>query len=296
MNSIISYPNRGNYGKNNYRGNCSGFVIKDLVKHFKPNDFVDATLGGSTSADVCKELNLPFIGLDLHTGFDITQHSIYQAIGKRFSDMVFTHPPYHDMIKYQAERAKHGLSDFNGNDLSNCKSIDEFLEMSQIMLLNQRHATANGGVYTTLIGDYRKNGNFYSFQADYQKMMPKNELKSVVIKVQHNVMSDSKNYGGSFIPIQHEYLIVWQKSIVSMVSVITDKIREFQKAISSTWRNLVRIALMALGGESALPRIYSEIEKIAGDKLASNKNWQAKIRQTLQKHFNNVERGVWGLA
>ncbi len=36
MQSIISYKERGRYGKPNYRGNCSGFIIKDLIEHFYP--------------------------------------------------------------------------------------------------------------------------------------------------------------------------------------------------------------------------------------------------------------------
>ena len=38
-----------------------------------------------------------------------------------------------------------------------------------------------------------------------------------------------------------------------------------------------------------------EIEKVAGQLIAKNENWKAKIRQTLQKHYTNVERGVWAL-
>ena len=45
MNSVISYPDRGQYGRNDYRGNCSGYVIKDLIKQFypgsKPKKFVE---------------------------------------------------------------------------------------------------------------------------------------------------------------------------------------------------------------------------------------------------------------
>ena len=29
MQSIVSYPDRGTYGRNDYRGNCSGLLIKD---------------------------------------------------------------------------------------------------------------------------------------------------------------------------------------------------------------------------------------------------------------------------
>lgn len=45
MQSIISYENRGNYGDSSYRGNCSGYVIRDLIKQFypgsKPKKFIE---------------------------------------------------------------------------------------------------------------------------------------------------------------------------------------------------------------------------------------------------------------
>ncbi len=34
MESVVSYMERGKYGNSKYRGNCSGFVIKDLIKQF----------------------------------------------------------------------------------------------------------------------------------------------------------------------------------------------------------------------------------------------------------------------
>lgn len=45
MESIISYIDRGKYGNSNYRGNCSGYIISDLIKQFypysKPKKFVE---------------------------------------------------------------------------------------------------------------------------------------------------------------------------------------------------------------------------------------------------------------
>lgn len=298
MNSIVSYPERDNkYGKNSYRGNCSGLLIKDLIEHFKPKVFVDVCMGSGTSQDVCRELGVTYHGLDLHKGVDFTKDSVLKAIGGQFGDLVFSHPPYAGMINYTAERQKHGLHvGANENDTSLCKSVDEFLEMTQVMLLNQREATRNGGIYCSLIGDMRKNGVFHSFQADMVKMMPKNELMSVVIKQQHNTMSGNKTYYGNTIFIHHEYLLIWKKTAKTLAAVAWDKAKELQNNMHATWRSFVRIALMNLGGQATLDRIYQEIENIAGDKVRNNPNHKAKVRQTLQMHFNNVERGVWAVA
>jgi hypothetical protein len=51
-------------------------------------------------------------------------------------------------------------------DTSHCNSVEEFISKSQVMLLNQREATKEGGIYCTLIGDQRGGslgkGNFRS--------------------------------------------------------------------------------------------------------------------------------------
>ena len=32
--SVCSYPQRGNYGKSGYRGNCTGYIIRDFVESY----------------------------------------------------------------------------------------------------------------------------------------------------------------------------------------------------------------------------------------------------------------------
>ena len=291
MESIISYPNRGPFGKSNYRGNCSGHVLIDLIKHFKPTLLVDVCKGSGTSEDVCNTLNIPYVGLDLHTGFDFTKDYVLNHLEKP-ADLVFSHPPYHNMIDYKKERNKHGLIT-EGNDISNLSSPEEFLEYSQLMLMNQREATIQGGIYTSLIGDYRKNGAFHSFQSDYINMMPKDELISVTIKAQHNCLSSSNSYSGNFIPIMHEYLLVWKKKSTTLFSFLNQKIEELQNLYNATWKNIIKIALMQLEGQAPLTDIYLEVSRIAPERIIKNQNYRAKVRQTLQQHFNHVERGVW---
>jgi hypothetical protein len=215
MKSVVSYPNRGQWGKSNWRGNTSGHIIKDMIEHFKPKLFVDACEGSGTSRDVCKEMGIGYVGLDLYKGQDFTKDYILSSIPHP-ADICFTHPPYHDMIAYSGN--VYGNEPLAG-DTSRCLSPEEFISKSQVMLLNQREATRGNGVYATLIGDHRKNGEFRSYQSDFIQMMPKNELLSVTIKLQHNCLSDKRVYSGNFIPIMHEYLIIWKKKSQSFFGV-----------------------------------------------------------------------------
>lgn len=292
MKSVVSYPNRGPWGKSNWRGNTSGHIIVDLIEHFKPQTFVDVCCGSDTSGDVCRDLGIAYHGLDLFKGNDFTRDYVLSAIG-RPADMVFSHPPYHSMIQYSGNMYGTPLE----ADTSRCQSVEEFLEKSNVMLLNQREATRENGIYCTLIGDHRsKEIGFRSYQADFIKMMPASELLSVTIKLQHNVMSDTRVYSSnSFVPIAHEYLLIWKRSAATLFQIAWEGAKEIKAQIASTWRAAIRIALMRLGGKARLEDIYREVEMCTGHKIANNIHYKAKIRQELQKHYVNVERGVWAV-
>ena len=295
MQSILSYAERGNYGNSSWRGNTTGFIIKEMIEHFNPTLFVDACEGSKTSRDVCKEMNIDYVGLDLYNGQDFTKDLIVQEL-PREADICFTHPPYHSMIQYSGN--VYGEHPIEG-DTSRCKNPDEFIEKSHLMLLNQREATRTNGIYSTLIGDHRGGtlgkGNFRSYQADFINLMPKDELLSVTIKLQHNCLSNNKKYSGSFIPIMHEYLLLWKKKHKSIIQISLDRAITHKQYIATTWRNAIRISMMRLGERATLKTIYIEVEKVAENLIKNNPNYKAKVRQTLQKHYKNVERGVWSI-
>lgn len=290
MESVLSFPNRGKWGKSNYRGNCSGYVILELLNHFNPKFFVDVCEGSGTSKEVCLENSVNYAGFDLSTGFDFTNDYVLSQI-ECPADIVFSHPPYHNMIKYSGNM----WGDKSKNDTSQCSKYEEFLEKSQTMLMNQREATRENGIYCTLIGDYRKNGVFKSTQADFISLLPKDELISVTIKLQHNSKSNFKSYSGSFIPIMHEYLLVWKKSDKSLYAISFSIANDANNLIATTWRNAIRMAFIKLGGEAPLSEIYKEVEFVAQGLIAKNSHWKEKIRQTLQRHYKNVQRGTWAV-
>jgi len=291
MKSIVSYPDRGRWGKSNWRGNTTGHIIVDLIEQFRPRLFVDVCEGSGTSGDVCKEMGVPYVGLDLHKGNDFTRDFVLSQLPYP-ADFCFSHIPYWNMVTYSGEVWG---KEAHSSDLSRSPSYEEFLEKSNVMLLNQREAVRNGKYYATLVGDLRKNGVYHSLQADFIKMMPSNELSSVVIKEQHNMMSNRVSYSGNFIPIVHEYLLIWKRSSQSLFMCTWEKAKEIKRQIASTWRAAIRIALMKLDGKGTLKEIYEEVEKIAKDLIEKNQHWKAKIRQQLQIYFTSVERGVWSI-
>ncbi len=294
--SVISHPTRGKWGKSSWRGNCSGHVYKDIFEQLRPETFCDPMVGSGTSVEVASEMGIEAFGLDLHSGFNILRHSILDATGKPV-DLCLSHPPYHDMIVYSGNVYPGEHPD----DLSRCADPEEFMDKLQQALLNQREAVNHGGFYGTIIGDLRRNGHYWSFQADAIARMPADELRAVLIKAQHNVQSASRQYAGMRLPrVAHEYILLWQRPdrSVALLSTLSSMAHSQQRRLRGSWKAVVRQALVSLGGEAPLSRLYEAVAENAPDKLAGHQHWREKVRQTLYVNdwFAPVERGVWRVA
>ncbi|TXI82988.1 MAG: hypothetical protein E6Q40_11690 [Cupriavidus sp.] len=296
--SILRFPERGPWGASSWRGNCSGYIYQDLFKRLKPQVFVDPMVGSGTSVEVAKEMGIEAYGLDLHSGFNILRMSIASAVGKE-ADLCISHPPYGGMVLYSGEQ----WGDPHPDDLSRCVDDEDFHQKMQVALLNQREATRAGGYYGTIIGDWRRQGRYTSYQAECISRMPADELAAVIIKEQFNTTSGRTNYTGKLaLPmILHEYILLWRKPRQVMAFLDTLKVlaQEQQARLSGTWKSIVRLALLELGGDAPLDRLYEHVAKGAPDRLAANPHWQAKVRQTLNSNLNDfqsVERGHWRLA
>lgn len=294
MNSIISYPERGPWGDSAWRGNCSGHIYRDLFLQLKPKTFVDPMCGSNTSIEVAKEMGITAVGLDLHQGFNAVNHSILNTVGYQ-SDLVLSHPPYGGMIVYSGNV----WGEADDADLSRCASDEEFHAKMQTVLLNQRDSTLPGKYYGTIIGDYRKNGKYVSYQAEMIARMPSEELAAVIIKAQHNCMSDAKAYSNLKLPrIVHEYILLWQKKSMPVLVMLGNIAREQAARLKETWKSVINLVLQRLGGKASLKEIYEEVAAAAPDKCVQNPSWQAKVRQVLNStdRYTSSERGVWQFA
>lgn len=295
--SILSFPERGKWGKSSWRGNCSGYIYKALFEQYKPKTFCDPMMGSGTSIEVAQEMGIEAFGLDLHQGFNAIQDSIVERIGKQV-DFCHSHPPYGKMILYSSNvwgDKPHPA------DLSHCIDDEDFHEKLHMVLMNQREATKPGGYYGTLIGDLRANGQYVSYQAEQIARMPANELAAVLIKAQHNTVSGRNDYSKmKHMFITHEYIMLWQKpkAPLSLLFDLSAMAHQANRKLQSVWKVIVAHAMRTLGGKAALEDLYNRIAQDAPEKLKSNENWKAKVRQTLQLHsgFKSLERGVWAFA
>ena len=203
MTSVVSYPNRCTlWGDSRFRGNCDGRLFKNLVLRYKARRVADPMLGSGTTRDVVEGLNrfkkteISFWGSDLRKGFDLTR----QDIPCRF-DFVWIHPPYWNIVRY-SERA---------GDLSACGDYQEFRQMLMVCMERCYDALLVGGRLAVLIGDVRRQGQYTALINDILNF-PHGEIRSIIIKVQHNCTSDHKVYGRlEDPPIKHEYCVVFKR-------------------------------------------------------------------------------------
>lgn len=93
MSNVLSYPERGHWGKASWHGNASGHLYVDLFKMLMPRVFVDPMVGSRTSVQVAEEMGIEAYGLDLHSGFNILRDRIIDTV-KKEADLIVSHPPY----------------------------------------------------------------------------------------------------------------------------------------------------------------------------------------------------------
>ncbi len=207
LSSIVSYPDRGPWGDSSYRGNCSDWLVKDLILRFKARSVFDPAEGSGTVREVVaglnqyKRLGIDYEGRDLKKGWEI----LSEPLPDKCFDLVWYHPPYWDMIRYSEHPA----------DLSCCQTIEEFEARLVNSVERLFHVLRPGGVLAVLIGDKRKNGRYYPLVRKLLDYSGPGELKAVIIKVQHHCLSDRRTYRSTspfLIPVRHEYCLVFQKT------------------------------------------------------------------------------------
>lgn len=230
--SIWSFPYRGTWATHDakWRGNWSPYIPRNiLLRYSKEGDLVlDQFVGGGTTLIEAKLLNRNIIGVDvndiaLDRCKDKTDFEHEGANGKVYIckgdarnldfisessiDLICTHPPYADIIKYS--------EDIEG-DLSHLKVQDFLVEMKMVAAESYR-VLKKDKFCAILMGDTRQKGNIVPMSFDVMKIFQDVgfQLKELIIKEQHNCKTTeywkSKSVQYNFLLIAHEYLFVFKK-------------------------------------------------------------------------------------
>ena len=202
LTSLYHNAEAGNYGDRSYPGNCSGNLIKDLVRYFCPANVLDPMTGGGTCRDVCRELGIPVQSFDIHFGFDAADPASYRDLGQ--FDLIWLHPPYWRQKLYADDP----------RDLSRTPTLPAFLDRYQMLIAGCAGALAPGGKLAVLMGDYSdREAGFVPLVYWTKCLAFEAGLKqhcTDIIRFSHGASSSKKVYRSSFIPGLHDVCMIFE--------------------------------------------------------------------------------------
>lgn len=292
LTSFVGYPERGEGGDSRWRGNCAPEIVEAVVRYvldsklYYGKDISQFTLldpmsGSGTSGYVAQKLGIKHQLYDLNPTPNYGRGN-WNALKDEVAtsaDLIFWHPPYHDIIKYSGSIwGKPHL-----DDLSRCQDYEEFLDKMNLCIRKFYTALRNDGRLAILVGDVRQNGKFYSMQKDIMRM---GEFESFIVKGQYNCVSDNRRYKKPFIPVVTEYMLVYHKENPVIIPFTWTRKSELDirktDYIGVTWHHLIRSTMESLGGESKL----SDLGRILSEhpKAKRNPHYKERIRATCYEH------------
>ncbi len=195
LTSIHATDGRGEYGSAEFRGNCSGLLVRDLLMFYKPNCVLDPMSGSGTCRDVCAELGIHCISFDLSQGLDACDEASYQTVAG--VDFVWIHPPYWKLIPYNADP----------RCLSQAPTLDAFFEKLRQLFHCCRDVLVPCGKVAVLMGDGRERGTYWGLP---YRTLQAAEAEGLwlaapeIVRFQHGATSSRKSYSTAFIPLLHD--------------------------------------------------------------------------------------------
>jgi DNA modification methylase len=240
--SLWIIPERDKTGKHNgfYHGNFVPQIPRQLIlRYTKKNEIVfDPFLGSGTTAYEAESLNRNLIGVEIQKklvdyigkNIEATNNFFHLIVGdsvkketfekvkevlgnhkKKNVQLAILHPPYADIIKFSSLKG----------DLSNTKSLKEFLDNFSVVLKNTIEILEGGRYLAIVIGDAYKAGEwiplgFYCMD-EAQKLGL--VLKSVIVKnMAGNRAKQNKEaiwryraLTSDYYIFKHEYILIFKK-------------------------------------------------------------------------------------
>lgn len=288
--TILNFPDRGPWGNNRYRGNCSGYIHAFLIDQYHVKFLAEMYAGGGTGSDVCKDMEISYIGADLNPDPvrpDIRVcNALTDEIPEEFSeaDFVFQHMPYPEIgIRYAGAEYKDPFGVLQTQDIGQMEFSKGMLANNKVTmkLYNAMHPGAKMGI---LCGNVRKKGKYHDMMLSLA--LPGEVIQNIV-KMQHNCISDNRTYARkNFVPITHENLVILQKPFEKTIYVgylLPQKHEmDIRDSISATWRDVIRTVMYCIGGKVHYKNIAKSVK---GHKKAENNNHvEEKIRQVLRRY------------
>lgn len=202
LTSLHTRPGRGPYGASGYPGNCSGLLVRDLLRFYRPKSVLDPMTGGGTCRDVCRELRIPCQSLDLKSGADASSSEGFRT-GQRF-DFIWLHPPYWRLIRYSDDV----------RCLSNAGTLREFVQKLRQVFHNCSNVLSTGGHIAVLMGDGKSDGAYWGLPFRTLNAAAAEGLwlaAPEIVRVSYGATSSNRVYSHAFIPRLHDICLILKR-------------------------------------------------------------------------------------
>lgn len=231
MNTVWSFPKRGNWATHDakWRGNWSPYIPRNLILRYSMEGdlILDQFAGGGTTLVEAKLLGRDIIGVDINDeSLERCREKIdfewenggkvylkkgdarnLNFINNESIDLICTHPPYANIIKY---------SENIEGDLS-LLSVNDFLKEIRLVAMECYRVLKKGKFCTILMGDTRQKGHVIPMSFEVMKIFEDVgfKTKEIIIKEQHNCRATgfwkTNSIKYNFLLLAHEYLFVFRK-------------------------------------------------------------------------------------
>lgn len=231
--TVWSFPERGDWATHDskYRGNFAPQIARNIIEMYsqKGDSVLDPMVGAGTTLIEAKLLARNALGMDINpeaveltkAGLCFKHHppSVQKVkvgdardlsfLKDNSFDLVLTHPPYMDIIKYSNDEIP--------ADLSNISSLPKFCDEIEKIAGQFYRVLKPDKFCAILIGDTRKGKHYVplAFHVMARFLKVGFVLKEDIIKVQHHCAFTErwrpKAKRDKFYLIMHEHLFVFRK-------------------------------------------------------------------------------------
>jgi DNA modification methylase len=231
--TVWSFPERGNWATHSpkYRGNFAPQIPRNIIEMYteKGDWILDPMVGAGTTLIEAKLLARNAVGMDINPqAIELTKAALQfkhhppseqqvkvgdardlSFLKDNSFDLVLTHPPYMNIIKYSNDKIP--------EDLSNISSLPKFCDEIEKITKELFRVLKPDKYCAILIGDTRKGKHFVPLAFNVMQRFLKAGfvLKEDIIKVQHHCKTTehwrTKAKQDKFYLIMHEHLFVFRK-------------------------------------------------------------------------------------
>ncbi|GAG91819.1 unnamed protein product [marine sediment metagenome] len=231
--TVWSFPERGNWATHNskYRGNFAPQIARNIIEMYttKGDSILDPMVGAGTTLIEAKLLARNALGMDINPAavqlsekalrfehHPSSKQTVQVGDARDLSflkdnsfDLVLTHPPYLNIIRYSDGEI--------AGDLSNISSLPKFCDEIEKIAEELFRVLKPDKFCAILIGDTRKGKHYVplAFHILGRFLKVGFVLKEDIVKVQHNCAFTERWRGKAkrdkFYLIMHEHLFVFRK-------------------------------------------------------------------------------------